>query len=157
MKTWLRRSLLGVLGATIAFGGIAACGHRHDHHAWNQMSAEERAKAREKIIDRIAQKLELNGEQRQRLGVLADKLQEQRAALMAGADPRAEARSLVAGDKFDRAKAQAFIGQKTAAVQAKSPEVIAALGDFYDSLNPQQQAKVREFMEHGRRGWWHRS
>jgi protein CpxP len=157
MKTWLRRTLLGAVGASIAFGGLAACGHRHDHRAWGQMSAEERAQARSKVVDRIAQRLELNAEQRKRLDVLADKLQEQRVALMGAADPRAEVRSLVAGDKFDRAKAQSLVGQKTAAVQAKSPEVIAALGDFYDSLNPQQQAKVREFMERGRRGWWRRS
>ena len=39
--------------------------------------------------------------------------------------------SLVAGDKFDRSKAQALVAEKTAAVGTKSPEVIAALGDFY--------------------------
>jgi hypothetical protein len=49
------------------------------------------------------------------------------------------------------------VGEKMAAVNAKSPEVIAALGDFYDSLAPAQQAKVRDFMEHrGGRGWWRR-
>ena len=47
-----------------------------------------------------------------------------------------------------------FVSQKTEAVQSRSPQVVAALGDFYDSLNPQQQAKVREYMERGRRGWW---
>ena len=30
--------------------------------------------------------------------------------------------------------------------------VVAALGDFYDSLNPAQQQKVREFLQK-RRGW----
>jgi hypothetical protein len=40
-------------------------------------------------------------------------------------------------------------------LQNKSPEVIAALADFYDSLNPAQQQKVRDFMEH-RGGWFHR-
>ena len=34
---------------------------------------------------------------------------------------------------------------KLAAVATGSPAVIAALGDFYDSLRPDQQAKVREF------------
>ena len=43
--------------------------------------------------------------------------------------------------------------QKTAALNAKSPEVIAAAGDFYDSLNPTQQQKVRDFMQR-RHGWW---
>jgi periplasmic protein CpxP/Spy len=148
MKTWIRRTLLGVLGASIALGGLAACGHRHDSHAWSKMTTEERARVRDKVVDRVASKLELN--------VLAGKLEEQRAALVGTTQaPREQARALVAGEKFDRAKAQAFISEKTAAVQARSPEVIAALGDFYDSLNPAQQAKVRELMERrGRHGWW---
>ena len=156
MRSWIRRSVLAVFGATIALGGLAACGHGHDRHGWSNASPEQRAKMREKMIDRVASRLDLNAEQKGKLGVLADRLQEQRAALLPpGADPRAEVRSLVAGDKFDRAKAQVFVSQKTEAVQSKSPQVVAALGDFYDSLNAQQQAKVREYMQGGRRhGWW---
>ncbi len=30
---------------------------------------------------------------------------------------------------------------------------LAALADFYDSLKPEQQAKVRETLQRGRRGW----
>ena len=60
--------------------------------------------------------------------------------------------SLVAGATFDRAKAQALVQQKTDAVRTGSPEVIAAMGDFYDSLNPAQQQQVRDFMQK-RRGW----
>jgi Spy/CpxP family protein refolding chaperone len=63
--------------------------------------------------------------------------------------------ALVAGEKFDRARAQTLVTDKTAALNAKSPEVIAALGDFYDSLTPTQQAKVRDYLQ-GRHGWWHR-
>jgi len=61
-------------------------------------------------------------------------------------DPRAEVRSLVAGNTFDRSKAQSLVDAKTAAVQSGAPQVIAALGDFYDSLNETQQAQVRDFM-----------
>ena len=59
--------------------------------------------------------------------------------------------ALVAGDKFDRTRAQSLVAEKTAALNAKSPEVVAALGDFYDSLSPSQQQKVREFMAAPRR------
>ena len=90
--------------------------------------------------------------------MLADKLREQRAALVAGTpDPRAELQALVAGASFDRGRAKALVQSKTDALRSKSPEVIAAAADFYDSLKPEQQAKVRDFMSHGRRGWWHRS
>jgi hypothetical protein len=46
--------------------------------------------------------------------------------------------------------------EKTAALRGKSPEVIAAAGDFFDSLTPVQQQKVRDFMQR-RHGWFSRS
>lgn len=154
MKPWIRRTLIGVFGATIIMGGLTACGHRYEHHGWN-VSAEDRVKFRDRMIDRVSNKLDLNDDQKKRLVVLADKLHEQRSAFAGQAgEPRAAVQALVAGDKFDRARAQALVSEKTAAVTAKSPEVIAALADFYDSLTPAQQAKVREFMQH-RRGWRH--
>ncbi len=153
MRPWIRRTLYGIFGATIVVGGLSACGHRHEHHGWHA-TTKEQAKLRGKDIDRVSSKLELNEAQKQKLGVLADKLQEQRAALKGKTtDPRAEVQALVAGEKFDRARAQALVSEKTAAVSSKSPEVIAAAADFFDGLTPAQQAKVREFMQR-RGGWW---
>ncbi|MFC5499554.1 Spy/CpxP family protein refolding chaperone [Caenimonas terrae] len=158
MKSWIKRTLFGLFGASIAVGGLSACSHyRHEGPGW-QRSAEDQARMRDRVIERVSAKLELDAQQKQKLVALADKLHEQRQVLLPqGADPRAQAQQLVAGDKFDRAKAQALVSEKTAAVNARSPEVIAALGDFYDSLNPAQQAKVREFMQRRHGGhWWHR-
>jgi Spy/CpxP family protein refolding chaperone len=108
---------------------------------------------RGKVIERVGRKLDLDDAQKQKLGVLADKLQAQRAAVVGStADPRAAMQALVAGDKFDRTRAQSLLNEKLQAVQTGSPEVIAAMGDFYDSLNPDQQQKVRDFMQR-RRGW----
>lgn len=156
MRSWIKRTLFGLMGAGIALGGLTACGHRYgEGHNWSSMSAEDQARLRSRVIERVSDKLDLNAEQKQRLGVLADKLQAQRAALAGqGGNPRDQLRALVAGDKFDRTRAQALVAEKTAAVTAQSPEVIAALGDFYDSLNPAQQQKVRDFMQR-RHGWRH--
>ena len=80
----------------------------------------------------------------------------QRTALIGQTpNPRAEFSALVAGEKFDRARALNLLDEKTRVVQVSSPEVINALADFYDSLNPTQQAEVREFMDK-RRGWFGR-
>jgi Spy/CpxP family protein refolding chaperone len=156
MRTWIKRSLYGLFGATVALGGLTACSHRHEGQGW-QSSAQDQAHFRDRVIERVAARLDLNEEQKKRLGVLADKLREQRVAVMGSTDPRAEVQALVAGGKFDRARAQALVAEKTAAVSGKSPEVIAALGDFYDGLDAAQQAKVREFMQGQRHGrWWHR-
>ena len=151
----LKRSLIVALGATLLVGGLSACGHRgHDHGA--TMSAEQYTQKRDKMVDKAASKLDLNADQKARLTKLGDKLFEQRTALIGQTkDPRAEMKALVAGDKFDAARAQTLINDKTAALQAKSPEVIAALADFYNSLNPAQQQKVRDFMD-GRGHWFNR-
>jgi protein CpxP len=155
MRPWIKRTLYGLLGATVALGGLTACGQRYAHERFSNMSAEEQAQVRQRMVDRVARRLELDAEQKKRLDTLTTKLQQQRAAVRGVTDPRAEVRSLVAGEKFDRSKAQALIGEKLAAVNAGSPEVISAFGDFYDSLSPAQQAKVRGFMDR-RHGWWHR-
>ena len=151
MRPWIKRTLIGVFGASILLGGLAACGH-HAGPGW-AMSESDSAKMRERMIDRVSSKLDLDAAQKQRLGVLADKLKEQRVALVgSAADPRAEFQALVAGPKFERDRAQTLVDTKTAALKGKSPEVIAAFGDFYDSLKPEQQQKVRDFMSK-RHGW----
>lgn len=158
MKPWLKRTLIGVFGISVLFGGLAACSHRAHHgYGWHAMSEEDAAKMKARMIDKIGSRLELDDAQKAKLGILADKLREQRNALVGTTtDPRAEIGSLVAGPTFDRAKAKTIVDAKTGAITAKSPEVIAAMADFYDSLKPEQQAKVREFMANRGRGWGHR-
>jgi len=151
MKSWIKRTLFGVVGASVLLGSLTGCGTRGDGPRW-QASAEESAQFRGKMIERVSSKLDLNAEQKQRLTVLAEKLHAQRLALMGDKpNPRADIQALVAGERFDRARAQTLVAEKTAALTSQSPEVIAAMGDFYDSLNPAQQQKVREFMNRGRR------
>ena len=156
MRSWIKRTLFGLFGATVALGGLAACGHRYGHERFANMSAEERAEFRQRAVGRVADRLDLDAEQRKRLDALVAKVQQQRATLRGVTDPRTEVRSLIAGEKFDRTKAQTLVTEKITAVNAGSPEVIAAFGDFYDSLSPAQQAKVRDFMDHRRHGWWRR-
>ncbi len=153
MKRWLKRTLIGLFGAGILFGGLAACSHRYHGHGWQAMSDEDAAKAKARMVERIGNKLDLDDAQKAKLGAVADQWRAQRQALRGATDPRSEIRSLVAGPTFDRAKAKAFVDGKAQAIEAGAPALIAAVGDFYDSLKPEQQQKVREFMARGRRGW----
>ena len=149
MQRWLKRTLFGLFGTTLLIAGLTGCGGHHR----GQWSEADLTTMRTHILERADKELKLDASQKQRLATLADKLQEQRTALMAGsADPRAAVQSLVSGTRFDREKAQALVESKTTAVRSKSPEVIAAAADFYDSLNPEQQQKVRDFMNK-KRGW----
>jgi protein CpxP len=154
-KRNFKRTLLGLFGAALVIGSLSACGHR-DREFGANMSAEQYAQKRDKFVDKATSKLDLNADQKQRLSVLGDKLFAQRTALIGQTkDPRAEMKALVAGDKFDATRAQALITEKTTALQTQSPEVIAALANFYNSLNPAQQQKVRDYME-GRGHWFSR-
>lgn len=155
MNPWIKRTLIGLTSVTVLAGGLAACGHR-GQHAQGPASAEQVAEWRGKAVDRVTRKLDLTADQRQKLEVLADRLIAQRAAMIGQTtQPRAEMKALVAGEKFDRARALHLLDEKTRALQMSTPEVITALADFYDSLNPAQQAEVREFLEK-RRGWFRR-
>lgn len=153
MKPWIKKTLAGLLGVSIAVGGLTACSSSHHHHHRGPMSAEKMAEVRGKLVERVSSKLDLDSAQKLKLNALADKLEVQRMAFVGKtADPRAEMQAVMAGATFDRARAQAVIDEKTRAIQANSPEIVNAFADFYDALNPAQQQKVRELLER-RKGW----
>ena len=146
------KTTLAVLGAALLIGGLTACG---GHRGWSGMGSADSAEMRERMLARAGNELKLDDAQKQRLAVLADTLRDSRSAVMGASDPRADVQALVAGPKFDRNGAQALVEAKTAAVRGKSPEVITAAADFFDSLKPEQQQQVRELLNK-RRGWGHR-
>ena len=151
MRTWLKRTLIGVFGASLLFGGLAAC----SHHQPGQMTEADFTKLRERVIDKAGRELTLDEAQKAKLGRLADALRDQRSALVAGAtagsasDPRAQFSALIAGAQFDRSAAQTLIDAKTGAVRDKAPAVVNAMADFFDSLQPAQQQKLRDFVGRG--------
>jgi Spy/CpxP family protein refolding chaperone len=134
-------------------GGLAACSHGGPHGSFASMSPEDVAKVRGKLADRVTRELQLDETQKQNLNVLFDRFEAQRKLLAAGdVNPRATMQALVAGEHFDRQKANALLVEKTEFARVAGPELIAAAADFYDSLRPDQQAKVRELMNR-RHGW----
>jgi Spy/CpxP family protein refolding chaperone len=175
MTPTIRRSLLALTVVLATAGGLAACGHgprgaddmgmdgsagmmgHHGRHGGGPMSEADAVKMRDRMVERATTELKLDATQKQRLVVMLDKMHAQRQAMMGGAvagkPPREELQALMSGARFDRSGAQALVDGKTAAVKAGSPELIAAVGDFYDGLTADQQTKVREFMaKGGRRG-----
>ncbi len=153
MRKWIKRTLIGVLGASVLIGGIAACSHRmHSHWGGAHMSETERVEWRAKMVERAGSKLDLDAAQKLKLTALADTLAAKRKTVIGQTtDPRAEVKALIAGERFDRASAQALVEGKTTALREASPAVITAAADFYDSLNAGQQQKLREFLDRGGR------
>ena len=155
MKPWIKKSLIGLASVTVLLGGLTACGGRGYHgEGW---SAERVGEARGKVVEKISSKLDLNADQKQKLGALADQIIASRTAFRGdGANPREEFTDLIAGEKFDRAAAQALLERKTQAIQGNAPQTIDALANFYDSLNPEQQKVVREKLDKRGHRWWGR-
>lgn len=154
MKTWIKRTLIGLTATTVVLGGLTACGSRGEHgRGW---SDERITEVRGKVVDKISGKLDLNADQKAKLGVLADQMIASRKAFRGDTDPRTDIQALIAGNQFDRSKAQQLLDQKLQAAQGNGPQMLSAFGDFYDSLNPEQQKQVRERLEKRRNGWWGR-
>ena len=86
MKPWIKKTLMGIFGASIAVGGLTACSS--GHHQRGPMTAEKMAEVRGKMVDRVSSKLDLNEAQKTKLNALADQLAAQRAAFIGKtADP----------------------------------------------------------------------
>lgn len=180
MNPWIKRSLLALAAATMV-GGLAACGHgpmggpRGDGPmacgpggpmmGWHggargPMSEADHQRMRDRMVERATDALKLDAAQKGKLVALMDTMHRQRSQLTGAAKageaaktPRDQLLGLMSGERFDRAGAQALADEKTQALRGAAPEVIAAMGDFYDSLKPEQQAQVREFMQRRGKGW----
>ena len=151
MKPWIQRSLLSLFGGAIALSSLSACSS-YRHGGRDGDTTEFRAR----MVERVGGKLDLDAVQKQKLMVLADRLQAQRQAMRGAGgagEPRSQFRALFAGPTLDQAGAAKLIEEKTAVLRSGSPEVSAAAADFFDHLNAEQQQKVRDFMDRGGRRW----
>lgn len=154
MKTWIKRSLMALLGLAVVAGGVVACGHRA-HGDWQGKDATE---IKAKAVQRATKYLTLDAAQQAKAAALADALQAQHQAFTGGsagdpgANPKAQLQQLISGPSFDRNGAQVLLSQKLASVQTQGPQVIGAMADFFDALRPEQQTQLRELMAKGRHG-----
>jgi len=148
-------------------GMMGRHGHGDDH---GPRSEADMQKMRERMVERVSTQLELDAAQKGRLVKMFEAMDAQRSAMAGNPPPKAgepgqpggrrgpggpgllppqQMQELIKGDRFDRARAQALVDEKAQAARTAAPQVIAAMADFYDSLKPEQQAKVRTFLERG--------
>jgi len=146
MKTWLKRTLVGAAVSTALLGTVAAWSQGTGFHH-GPPSPEQIAQHEATMLAHVGKKLSLDANQAAKLKALAD-LAIADHAPAAGTDPHAKMAALIAGNTFDRAGAQALANQHVAKIQADSPGLINAFGDFFDSLNATQQQQLREFAAH---------
>jgi len=155
MKNWIKHTLLGVAASAALLGAAAYAQGAFPDGA---PSVADSAAHQARMLEHIAKRLNLTAAQQAKLQTLATTLHTQHQAMLsaAGGDPHAQAQALIAGNTFDRAGAQLLVNQKIQQVQAGAPAIIAATGDFFDSLTPAQQQQVRDFAaSHHGGGHWH--
>jgi protein CpxP len=130
-------------------GTLAACGHHYK-------TPEERA---EYMVEKVADKLDLNDMQKEKLAAVKSEMMKLRKQFKGDQDntPK-QVLAIVSQPTLDRDALLNMINARTQAVSNNAPQIVAALGDFYDSLNPEQQAEVRELIEKGMKHhhWYHR-
>ena len=144
MRASIKPFVLGLFTAAALAGGVAAWSHgaMGGPMGMHGDPAEHAARIQQMITSHLA----LDATQQAKLGVLSSTLLAQRGALHGSGDLHAEMQTLVQQNAFDRTRAQQLFDAKLVAMRDGGPQVIAALGDFYDSLRPDQQQKVRDFM-----------
>ena len=158
MNTWLKQTLIGAAATVALIGSIAAYSQAEPRFHGGPPSAEDIAGHEARMLEHISKSLDLDTAQQAKLKALGAQLHAQHDTLMgSGTDPHTRMKALMAGNTFDRAGAQALVDEKVATLKANSPALIAAAGDFFDSLRPDQQQKVRDFMakHHGPMGMHH--
>ncbi|MBX2884718.1 MAG: Spy/CpxP family protein refolding chaperone, partial [Granulosicoccus sp.] len=103
------------------------------------------------------ERLNLDEQQAGALEVLQQELQETRELMRGGeGEDRQTLKDLVSAESFDQGLALELITQRTSAMQAQAPELVAAAAGFLDGLNSEQKQELSELMDrfgnkHGRR------
>jgi protein CpxP len=132
------RSLLIIIPVALAAFALGACYPRDN-------SPEARVSW---AAERVADYLDLDRQQKRNLDRLRDEL------IYTSQDLREDGRTtgeeilvILAQNRMDRDKALAVINHRLDTMKARAPELVGRFGDFYDSLNPEQQAEVRKPVE----------
>ena len=143
-------AILGAVGIAVA---VAGCGHGYRHHEPGDYAVRH--------IEKLGKELNLNEAQTAKLNAVTETLRKGRDSMRAKHDEKQkEMLALLDQPKLDRQRALGMVQQTTRGINEHAPEMIAAMADFYDSLAPAQQQKLREEvkerMANADRCRWHR-
>ena len=136
-----KRSIIVITASTLLIAGVAAC-----NHGMYFGTAEERG---EWVVQKVTKELELNDTQQARLADVKDEFIDVRRNMRSEREQtRADVLAMLQQPTLDRDRANAIVGKYIETLNTRSPTIIDAVGDFYDSLDDSQRAELREFIEH---------
>jgi Spy/CpxP family protein refolding chaperone len=136
-----KRTILLLSGGALLAVGIAAC-----NHGMHFGTPEERG---EWMVQKATKELELNTTQQANLSVVKDKFLDLRTTMRSDREQhRADVLAMLQQPTLDRNKANEIVNYHVETINTRSPAIIEAIGNFYDSLDNEQRAELREFIEH---------
>jgi len=147
MKTFIIVALITV--SLLVFGGMAfakyrgGCSSPDGRMGW--------------MAGRISSQLSLDAPQQERLSDLLNRFSGLRQDLrLTREQGRDEISRLISAPRLDRDQARSMLEQRQELLSQKGPEIIEAVAEFTDSLNPEQREQLVAWMNsrrHGRFGY----
>ena len=135
-----KRTMTYLAGGVLLASAVTGC-----RHGMHYGTAEERG---EWMVQKVSSELELNDTQQARLAEVKDQFLDARRLMKANREQhRAEVLTMLSQPTFDRDKANAMVGQQIETVNTRAPVVINAIGNFWESLDADQRAELRAFIE----------
>ena len=131
-----KRTIIYITGIALITTSIVAC---------NRGTPEERG---EKMVQKVTEELELTETQQARLTEVKNEFLETRKTMRSNREQtKTDIQAMLQQPTFDRNKANSIVNQHIETIHSRSPVIIDAIGDFYDSLDDTQRAELREFIE----------
>ena len=147
-----RRIIMYTIGGTLLTATVVAC-----NHGMRFGTAEERG---DWLVEKVSKELELDAAQKSNLVGVKNEFLSLRADLRDDrSQMKTEVLAMLQQPLLDRDKVNAIVNERIAAINTRSPVIIDAVADFYDSLDDAQRSELREFIQHkiehhhGHRPW----
>jgi periplasmic protein CpxP/Spy len=136
MKPISKRIVILVATGVVITGTLAACGH-HRYH-----DPEKRG---EWFVEKVTDELQLNESQQTKLENVRQEILTVRKEMHADRQStHDEILAMLDQPQLDRQKVLSMVEQKTGSINQYVPQVVNALGEFYDSLSAEQRKELRE-------------
>lgn len=145
--------ILGTIGL-VTLGAMLAFGASRSHSGWCHSGGGEfspvhwgRHHDAQYRMDLIAEVLDLNDSQKEKLVGIHESMKDARQAFsQVRLETFDEALELISSETLDQGRVQQLIQRHQSLVNEYSPSVIAAIADFHAVLRPEQKSKAAEFI-----------
>jgi protein CpxP len=145
MKRISKFSILAV-GALVVIGSFSACSHRGDPNHRAQW-----------MLEKVTKKLELDDAQQVHLKNVSEEVLAARVAMKQQfGEDREQLLALLEQPTLDRDMILSLVRSRTEDLNERAPDIVAAVGEFYDGLTVAQQAQIREFVQEHQESRHHR-